>query len=79
MSTDMKDVSSYSTIMKIKKKEIYVRWWGAPLEDLIPNLKVDAKQQILEELKLDAGACKGDLRYEDDRGNDLHGEWKLLP
>ena len=77
MSTDLKDVSTYSTILKIKKKEIYVRWWGAPLEELIPMLKADAKQQILEELKLDSSACKGDLRYEDDRGNDLHGEWRL--
>jgi uncharacterized membrane protein len=75
MSTDLKDVSSHTDTISVCAHRVTVRWWGGPLEDMIPLLMEDAEERVKE--MIPQGYTSGELCYEDDTLRNFKGYWEI--
>lgn len=75
MSTDLKDVSTHEATIEVCAHRVKVRWWGGPLEDMIPLLMEHAEERTKEMIV--QGYVSGELVYEDEEERGFTGYWEI--
>jgi hypothetical protein len=74
MTTKLKDVSSHEDTIEVCAHKVTVRWWGGPLEDMVPLLMEHAEEHVKEMIV--QGYVSGELLWEDgDRS--FTGYWEI--
>jgi hypothetical protein len=74
MIAELRDVSSYETTIEVYAHRITIRWWGGPLEDLIPVLMEQAEDRVRECIV--QNFTSGELVYEDENRS-FTGYWEI--
>lgn len=75
MSTSQRDISSHEEVIEVCAHRVTVRWWGGPLENMIPLLMEHAEKHTKDMISL--GYTSGELLYEDEEEREFSGYWEI--